>query len=351
MTAPRLLRTSERSTYKRCRQQWWWTYIDGYRVAKPRPALEFGELMHASLATYYPPGRKRGPHPAQTFKKLYASETRKAFSMRGEDEEWLDAGELGVAVAEHYVEHWGRDRHIEIIAPEFPFKIKLTDIGGEPFYYVGRLDALGFDLDMDEYFVFEHKTASSIPSGVHLTLDEQAGSYWAFAPVVIRQLIRQGILPKRHHKLDLSHILYNYLRKAKKPENLAEDGYVHTKKGAISKRQPPDFFSRIPVYRDEADIKTMIKRIRQEAWEMRMVREGKLPVFKNPSGGYPDRHCEACPFRDMCELHEQGSDWRGYAMQNYVHGDAYENYMEDLFGRKEVKKNGRASKTRTRITK
>jgi hypothetical protein len=351
MAEPRLLRTSERATYKRCRQQWAWTFIDGYRSTQKRPALEFGEMAHAALAAYYPPGRKRGPHPAATFKELYAAETREAFSMRGEDEEWLDAGELGIAVLEHYVQHWGRDRHIEIIAPEHPFKIALKDVGGSPFYYVGRFDALGYDHDLGEYFVFEHKTASSIPSGVHLALDEQAGSYWAFAPQVIRRMIRAGTIPIRHHKLGLDHILYNYLRKAKPPDKeMDEDGHVLTKKGAVSKRQPANFFERIPVYRDRGDMKTMIKRIRQEAWEMRMVREGKIPIFKNPSGGYPDRHCEACPFRDMCELHETRSDWRGYAMQNFVHGDAYTEYMEDLFGRKEVN-NGHENKTRTRITK
>lgn len=53
----------------------------------------------------------------------------------------------------------------------------------------------------------------------------------------------------------------------------------------------------------------LIQRIRQQTWEMGQARIGKLPIYKNPSGTYPDQHCLGCEFRDMCELHEEGREW------------------------------------------
>jgi hypothetical protein len=51
------------------------------------------------------------------------------------------------------------------------------------------------------------------------------------------------------------------------------------------------------------------KRIRAEGWTMNRMRQGKLPVFKNPT-----KDCRwECEFVSMCELHEMGGDWQSYA--------------------------------------
>jgi len=324
-----MLRTSERVLFKRCRWAWARRHIDGYQPRTSKPALEFGTLVHDSLAAYYLPGLKRGPHPAETFQQLYIDHEVE-FQVRVDDEKWENAQELGVAMMEHYIEEYGKDRKIEIIAPEMPFKFKLLDAGGAPFYYVGRFDALAYDLEKGEYFLFEHKTAGSI-SLTHLPLDEQAGSYWVFAPAWIKKLIREGLIENKHHDLGLDMILYNFLRKAKpdpRPTN-AEGLYLNLN-GTISKKQPPKYFDRVPVYRDIEDRRAVLKRIRQEQWEHRMVREGKLPIYKNPQSGYPDRHCDVCPYRDMCELHETGSDWREFGRQTFDRVNAYEEYERDL---------------------
>lgn len=329
-----LVRTSERSVYTMCRQRWAWHYIDGYESNYSSAALRFGDLTHQALAAYYIPGRKRGPLPAVTFQRLY-KERLEDFNMRDEEQQWVDALDMGVAVLGHYIEKYGKDENIEVIAPEMPFKVRLEDIGGEPFWYVGRFDALIYYLDWQEYGIFEHKTATTI-STRHLPLDEQAGSYWAFAPEWIRYLQSKGVLKKRN-KLELDYILYNFLRKAipdQRPVNAA--GQHLNKDGSVSKVQPPDYFERTKVYRDEDSRRAVIKRVRQQAWEMRMVREGKLPIYKTPSTGYPDRHCETCPFYDMCELHESGSDWRSFAEATYRIQDPYSEYKADLFDKEGV---------------
>jgi hypothetical protein len=67
-----LLRTSERSTFKRCHFKWW---LEFHELVKPTidvPPLRFGSLRHESLARYYIPGRKRGVLPAKSIDLLYA---------------------------------------------------------------------------------------------------------------------------------------------------------------------------------------------------------------------------------------------------------------------------------------
>jgi len=321
-----MLRTSERQAFKRCGQRWYWGTILGLRGKQTKSALEFGDLVHQSLAAYYIPGRKRGPKPAKTFKKLYVAHG--SFSVReykDEESEKHDAGDLGVGMLEGYVDEYGDDEDIRIIMPEMPFKIKLTDMGGKPFWYVGRFDALGLWLPTMEYFIFEHKTAATIKTQ-HLALDEQAGSYWAFGVEYIRTLIKKGLLKKR--KLDLEMILYNFLRKSvRNPDkNWAEDGTLLKMNGEPAKNQPPPYFHREPVYRDINDRKRVISRIRKEAYVIRLTEEGKLPVLKNPT---QDCHWQ-CSFHDMCELHETMSDYKSFMEQIFVGTDSYAEYRRDL---------------------
>lgn len=325
-----MLRTSERSDFLRCRQRWWWGYVEGLRrPGPPSPALRFGELMHSSLEAFYPPGRKRGPRPAVTYKKLYRAQAQEMgeFNLKDtdsdDDHNKYNAGEMGVDILEGYFEKYGYDEDIIIIAPELPSFIKMTDIGGKPFLYVSKYDALGLNVVDDNYFLFEHKSGSDDKKQA-LPLDEQAGSYWATASIWVRHLMKKGIINTKD--LDLDYILYNFVRKSKRddrPEN--EDGLKLNKNGSISKRQPADRYERIKVYRDVADAKNVIKRIRQERWEMELVRQGKLPVYKNPK----DSCAWDCSFRDMCELHETGADWEAFRDQMFDVGVPYEGYRQD----------------------
>lgn len=325
-----MLRTSERATFKRCRYKWWWGIVEGLRskTRRPSPHLMFGNLVHDSLEQFYKPGRKRGPRPVVTFKKLYVE--RGGFAMNEFDENdnktKRDAGELGVDMLENYYEEYGDDEDIHIIAPEMPFRILLEDVGGQPFWYVGRFDALGIWLPTDSYFMFEHKTGSERKKN-HLDLDEQANSYWAFGPEYVRTLIEEGLL-KARGEVEMEMILYNFLAKKMRDGRPQDaDGMYLNKNGTVSKRQPTQpLLDRIPVYRDIESRKRVIMRIRQEAYENRLVREGKLPKYKNPT----DDCSWDCPFVDMCELHETGSDWRSYRNQMFVPSDGYAEYAEDL---------------------
>lgn len=324
-----MLRTSERADYLRCRQRWWWSYVDGLRrPGPPSPALRFGDLTHKSLEAFYIPGRKRGPKPAVTFKRLYREQVKEMgeFSLKDTDDPEdtrYNAGEMGVDILEGYSRKYGNDEDIAIIAPELPSFIKMKDIGGEPFLYVSKYDALGLYIPDDQYFLFEHKTGSEDKKS-NLGLDEQSGSYWATAEVWIRYLIRKGIIKQKDLTLDF--ILFNFIKKTKtdeRPEN--EAGQKLNKDGTVSKKQPAERFERMKTYRDEHDAKMVLKRIRQQRWEMRMVREGKIPVFKNPK----DSCSWDCGFRDMCELHETGADWESFRDGIFQQTEPYLDYLND----------------------
>jgi PD-(D/E)XK nuclease superfamily len=293
-----MLRTSERTTFKRCRWKWQLEYNESLKPIYDVAPLRFGTLIHAALARYYLPGKKRGAHPADTFELLYAQEVDQArsFGMRDEDETWVDAGELGQAILSNYIDTYGDDSQYKVLVTEQPFAIKVqNDL--LPFRYVGVLDGVWEDQADGSVFIVDHKTASQINLR-YLALDEQAGAYWAFGQQWLRD---NGLLKKK-----LSGMLYNFMRKAMpddRPQN--GEGQYLNKDGTISKKQPSPYFVRQRIYRDRHDMNEVFERVQQEWGDMVGCREGTIPIYKNPS----QFTCSGCWAFDCCELHETGNDW------------------------------------------
>lgn len=329
-----MLRNSERKSYLACRQQWWWSYVEKLESVETKPALRFGHYVHQALALWYKKGRRRGPHPAKSFERIYNEElaTGKYDFRIGSGDDAKDALELGIDMLRHYVEHYGKDEHIEVIASEMPFQVPMLDRRGKPMFVhdengtkarlvaVGGGDLVYFDHDKGYIAMQETKTAASV-STRHLPLDDQAGTYWTFVPMYLRE---RGILKPDQ---DIAVIVYNFLRKAMKDmRETNEAGHYLNKNGTVSKSQPPPYFVRHNVYRDDPDREQILFRVRAQAWEMDQVRLGKLPVFKNPSAAYPDQHCSGCEFYDMCELHETGSNWKELKRMTMTTWDPYEEH-------------------------
>lgn len=314
-----LLRTSERTTYKRCRMKWKWAYVDHLTAREVKPALTFGTLVHQSLAAYYPPGTRRGPHPAETFVKLYNDPNVQGFNIRQEDSVWVDAEELGLAMLENYTRTYGSDKRYRVLAPEQPFQVRLYNPKSGRYMITGAgiLDAIIEDLQTGLIGVLEHKTAKTI-STRHLGMDEQGGSYWALGSRYLRQ---RKVIPEDKN---LDFVLYNFLRKAKpdaRPTNVL--GQHLNKDGSVSKVQPSPYFLRHPVFRGQTDMDNLIKRVIYEAWEIKQARAGKLPIYKNPT-----RDCSwDCEFFDMCELHETGGDWKELRRMTMERWDPYEEHI------------------------
>lgn len=370
------MRTSERSSLKRCAQQWYWSTVEGLAPIRAANPLWFGSAVHEGLAAWYLPGFKRGPHPAETFDASLAGDRSFLVTNEEEEQEYTDARELGLDMLSRYVKQWGQDERWDVIATEKTFQVVFSrpaiELFGIPtpevkrwLRYVGTWDGVYRDRDTGEIWLMEHKTAASIRVD-HLSLDDQAGSYWAIANIMLR---KAGILKPKE---SIAGIMYNFLRKAlgdSRPFTYAANGakqYMNkpTKKehyvsaitahhgnhgpglngketiaqlsdiavnlgievyGDVSASQPPEYFQRWPVYRSVGERKTMIRRIQDEAIFAEAYRNGWLPVTKSPGKDT----CTYCPFNRMCQLDESGDQDAVEELKEslYLIRNPYENHV------------------------
>lgn len=301
MTDEIMIRTSERKTFRNCPQAWWWQYMEGLTPkGAPASALWFGTGVHYALAEWYAEGFDRGPHPATTFKRWVGKEVREYVETSRNDfgdREFENARVLGVSMLTRYVDKYGEDEDLETLAIEQPFQVDITDEDG---HYVctavGTFDGVNHDHTDGQNYLWEHKTASQI-STAFLALDDQAGTYFSVADVVLRA---QGILGKRDR---IHGVLYNYLRKAK-PDDRDQDesGRYLNKDGTVSKKQPPPEFHREVIERNQSEVNRQIARLRDDALWMQAMRDGKMPLIKNTSF-----RCPQCRFFELCQLDEKGN--------------------------------------------
>jgi hypothetical protein len=315
------LRTSERTSFKRCRFAWEIAYNMRLKPKVSAPPLRFGSLVHKAMELRYPPGIKRGPHPAETFLKEYERELDEAkskFGFKDEDGEWHDAGALGVDMLEHYVDQYGKEDEWKVIASELAFQVPImhSKKRNETLVYVGIIDGVWQHRSTKEIVLRDWKTAKSIPAkmGTHLTLDEQPGSYWSYAPDFLRS---EGILKPNQR---LRGIDFFYMRKAMRDlRKRNKDGHYLNKDGSVSKQQPADYFKLVPTIRAEAEQMALRQRVLAEAREHRLVRAGKLESYKNPG----QMNCQGCGYAGICELHESGQDWESMLKATLVPWDPY----------------------------
>jgi len=315
-----LIRNSELSTYRQCRQKWEWAYLDGLKPLRNRPALAFGSLCHDVMERFYPPGIRRGGKPHELWEQVWAE------YLEGGGEDFRAAGdimasELGYEMMKNYWDEYGKDDQFKIIQPEQAFQIDIHDpeTGRYICTFTGQMDAVVENRSTKKRGLFEHKTGASLdPFGAPLIMDEQAGTYWTLGA---QYLVAKGLI-----KGDLDFVLYNRLRKAMKdqrPQDAA--GHYLNKNGTVSKQQPPPLFKREYTVRTQEDRQSVFERIIMQAKEMEMVRNGELGVYKNP-----DKHCGYCEFRDMCEVHEVKSDWQAVRKNTMGRWDPYESHNNDL---------------------
>lgn len=358
-----LLRTSERLTFKRCRYAWDLDYNQRLKPLREQPALRFGTLIHAALEERYPKGIKRGPHPARAFEKIYAADLAEQESddrwknFDAENEEWVDALELGIDMLEGYVEMYGRDEEWEVIESEMTFKtpvyipddmlvpdgpntkiilegreLKMSAIFpnwklGEPlFYYVGTMDGVWKNRQDARTRIVDYKTTSGDAvkeAEGKSSLDEQGTAYWTWG---CDYLIAGKVLKPRIAE-SLDGMLYVFLKKSKRDERPTNQyGESLNKDGSVSKTQPAKRHYRKIIYRGEAERMMARRRAVQEVVEMQMIRIGMLASYKNPETGSKG-HCSWCSYRDVCEMHESGADWemmRDSTMEVWNPYDAHE---------------------------
>lgn len=361
---PPIVTTSERRAFKRCPQRWWWEYRDGLRTSEVQMALWFGIGQHLGLAHYYGnTGFKRNMDFVDVWDEYCDNDEiskvlKAAPDGFSEDETWVDAKLLGRQMLLGHHERWGGDPDWDVIYTEEPFEIGIPD----PRDPTGESDVVIFNSTFDGVYrsksdrrfrLMEHKTAKAIQTD-HLPLDDQGGSYFAVASIVLKH---KGILSA---KQAIDGITYNFLRKGLpdvRPKD--RDGYATNKPikkhyiaalaakepmandkwsldrladtaaqlgikvlGDRSLQQPSPLFERHEIVRTRSEVRTQINRIAAEGIVMEGMRSGDLPLFKNPTR---DCHWD-CSFFNMCQLHEQDSDWEEFRDAVFIKRDPYDRY-------------------------
>lgn len=373
MSVP-ILRTSERKDFKRCQARWWWHYREGLKPkGSESTPLWFGTGVHLAFAEWYLPGLKRGRHPAETFEE-FAGEGLRTIKVADATEErvaqYEDGAKLGVILMNGYVEKYGTDPHMDIIQSERPFQLDVpwpgpdrqtlyeVEPGDLLVDYRGTTDGVYRDLNDGKVKLLETKTAKAISTS-HLSLDDQAGSYWA---IVGRDLLKAGILKPKER---IHGIEYNFVRKSLPDERPTDaEGYACNKPlkahyvealsgidgwtpqdlgkkkldelesiaaahfmivlGERSKVQPPQLFERHTVWRTTPERNTQLRRIQSEAVQMQMVRDGSVEPTKNST-----RDCSwDCDFFQMCELQERGGEWKQFKKIAYRVEDPYADHRK-----------------------
>lgn len=336
-----MLRTSERSTFKRCRWKWWMEFEEILKPKSPVPPLRFGSLIHLALADYYKKGKRRGPHPAESFIRHYDEEAKAQgeFGFRVDDLEadeiWAEARELGYSMLQHYVAHYGRDDEWEVIVTEQPFKQLVRQPSYRPnagkpwFWYTGIIDLIIRNRITGKLHLVDHKTAKAI-NVQYLSLDLQATSYWTFG---LDWIYENGLLKPDERPAGM---IYNHLRKAFPDDRPKDaDGFSLNKDGSVSKKQPSPFFTRTPIFRDWNERELAKAQVLAEFYDMERVRaEGRfgdgppLLAYKN-QGQFT---CPGCWCFDFCELHEIGADWiemRKLASKGWEPYEAHQVYTDE----------------------
>lgn len=369
-----ILRTSERRDFKRCPTRWQWAWREGLKPNQQRSIpLWFGTIGHLAMQHWYVPGKKRGRDPRETFEEAVKGrievlkvEMLNGDSPEGSDVVAMEAGELGEKIFTNYLDTYGEDPEWEIISPEETFAIIIPRPGTrDPIVqFSGTFDVVARNLETGKLWLWDHKFMKTISTS-HLDKDDQAGGYFAVAPLV---LAHKGLVPKN---TPLAGVLYNFVMKSppdERPKNehglytnkptkqhyvdalterFTEAGYTEaglvnafgkplekltakvlaeiaeehrlTVLGDVSEKQPAKRLLRHPVERTRGEVKTQLERIGSEAVVMDLMRRGELPLYKTPT-----KDCSwDCDFKDLCSLHERGGDIDEYIEVVFHQEDPY----------------------------
>lgn len=371
MAEIQMLRTSERAAFKRCPWAWNKAYREGLvPKAEQAGALWFGTGIHLALAEWYIPGVKRGKDPVETWLEYCDEQFRTVKTISENEEEWVDAKELGIEMLTNYIKEYGNDDKWEVIGPEQRFSALIPRPGtSDPIRnFVGTFDGVYRQRDTGRLHLIDHKTAAQIKTN-HLFNDEQAGGYVMVAEHALKQ---QGLIGPKER---IWGITFNFLRKAKanddRPKNpkglftnkptkahfikqlsdefggvdevsglewsklslaamqeVAEtEGIVVY--GEVSKNQGTPLFHREDVRRTSAEKKRMIKRIGEEGVVMDAVDRGELPILKTPAD-----HCAWCQFKDLCSIDEQNGDTEEFTKFSFNVVDPYHDHRDNAVNSK-----------------
>lgn len=330
---PHVIRTSERTNFKKCRRLW--DYNSGmrqnYEPVRMNQNLAFGIAVHVGLEHYYEPERWSFPTDVKLANAISAFVGENKRQMQEESAaqsgldherklEYKEREELGVAMLTGYAEWAAPQDKFTPLAVEEKFQVPLVDLetgkplvyGGRPVVYQVRLDMLLED-EQGRRWVLDHKTAGSFWDLGFLDLDTQISSYaWAaqqhyggrIAGIVYNELLKTAPSPpKVLTKGNLSqdkrqNTTYKLYKQA--IDDLGLDPGPYSGMLDYLRDNEKDYFRRTQVFRSQSELDLQGQLILMEVKDML----GDPFIYPNPS----KMHCNGCDFRAPCAVENEVGD-------------------------------------------
>lgn len=320
--------------YYRCKKKWYWRWRKGlFPKAQNFGALSLGTWMHVALSKWYlPAANGKLIRRWSSLPELMAivSGADIELAQRNNAPEYVlekaeEQAELGIAMAESYEKHYGKDTQVSVIGAEIPAQVPIVDTKGELIAIYRLKPDLVFRNSRNEIWLMEHKTAAAIRTE-HLVIDGQARPYGALAEIALH---KAGAINKGER---IRGILYNFIRKAFPDDRKRnEEGQALNQDGSVSKRQPAPLFHRHPVVMGSKAKLKALKNIRANAAEItfmtQSLRSGTLTaeaLSKTPHWSCP----KFCDFFPICTVEEEGGSIVEMTNSLYERRNPYE-YDED----------------------
>jgi hypothetical protein len=361
-----VIRTSDRQTFKRCRQRWDYgsKLRQNYEPIKVAAPLDFGTAIHKALEVYYDPNtwgwlkdeRKHVVHAATiaAFIETNRAQLLRYEAIRGTDEErrqeFVERATLGTGMLTNYF-GWAPARddftpvytevefevpipvppglEMTLNRPEFSFDSveRQLQFRGAPVVYQGRIDLI---VEKDgRYYIDDHKTAGQMREDVinFLAMDEQMKSYgWAvqqqldipIAGIIYNELykgvpeppkqnmsLRQGRWYSVNRQQDTSYAIY--LATVKEYDPIAYQAGLYNDFLQYLQYEGKQYFRRTWVSYNKYEYQAIGYQICLEAIDML----SDPLIYPNPTRF----QCGYCDFKEPCLSRMDGSD-EGYVLDH-----------------------------------
>lgn len=362
MTDKYIIRTSDRKTFKECRELW--NFNSKIRL-NYEPAIEpqyfkFGTAIHGALEVYYNPETWHmlsNPTAAPAIKALATARFNELYPKPvtyNDDqglEEWHAELDLGQEMLAYYYSEAPKLDQFKPVHTELEFEVPIIvpqadyDKLRRPFTCDSRTGALlradedspsnfvpvvyqgRIDLIVEDYYgklwLWDHKTAGKFDNITWLDLDEQVISYaWAVQHMlgievagVIYSQLRKSVpkAPKvlKSGKLSVDkqqETTYSIYKKSL--DNLGLPVAEYADHLEWLRQNEKQYIRRIQIQHTQAEYEVLGRRIALEAMDML----GDPSIYPNPG----PMHCNRCTFFTPCLEKQANGDWEWLLDDLYV---------------------------------
>lgn len=322
---------SKAKCWRKCRQAYWYRYVEKLRRKLVGRPLKFGRIVHDMLEVM-----ANGGDPFKFLKKLAISEDQ---MFRSQREEWGNLVDDVRIIMSEYIEHWENSdlKPIKLKgkSAEFTFEVEIA----KGIIATGKLDKIAKSKGLR--WLVEHKTFGQMPNDDHrwrniqpalyleindrLGLPPLDGILWDYIrskPPTVPQRLNSGKMSARGLDSLPLRIVETFKEKG---INIKEPKFKGLLKSAEANRSR--YFSRVYNSVKPKVVKILFSDFVNTAQEMKEL-HGKLEARVRNI----DRHCDWCEFEPLCRAHLMGMDVDFIKKREYTVNEKYEAPEPDFEG-------------------